>query len=45
MEWKAELAVIAKTHGNAPTSRLRFNEPMEKHVFFGIGGLAEHILK
>ena len=40
MEWKAELAELAKTHGNAPTSRLRFNEPMEKRVFFGIGGLA-----
>ena len=40
MEWKTELAEIAKTHGNAPTSRLCFNEPMEKHVFFGIGGLA-----
>ena len=40
MEWKTELAELVKTDGNAPTSRLRFNEPMDKHVFFGIGGLA-----
>ena len=40
MEWNTELAELVKTDRNAPTSRLRFNEPMEKHVFFGIGGLA-----
>ena len=40
MEWKTELAELIKSDGNAPTSRLRFDEPMDKHVFFGIGGLA-----
>ncbi|MDE0297404.1 MAG: UDP-N-acetylmuramate dehydrogenase [Candidatus Poribacteria bacterium] len=40
MEWKTDLAKLAEYYGNAPTSRLRFDEPMEKHVFFGIGGLA-----
>ena len=40
MEWKTELAELVKSVGNAPTSRLRFGEPMDKHVFFGIGGLA-----
>lgn len=40
MEWKTELVEIVEAYENAPTSRLRFDEPMEKHVFFGIGGLA-----
>ena len=40
MEWKTELAQLADIHGNGPASRLRFNEPMKKHVFFGIGGAA-----
>ena len=41
MEWKTELAELAGSQGNAHASRLRFNEPMAKHVFFGIGGAAE----
>ena len=40
MEWKTELAKLAEAYGNATTARLRFDEPMAKHVFFGIGGLA-----
>ncbi len=40
MDWKTELAEIAETRENAPASRLRFNEPLEKRVFFGIGGVA-----
>ncbi len=40
MEWKTDLAKLAENYGNSPTSRLKFDEPMEKHVFFGIGGLA-----
>lgn len=45
MEWTIELAKLAETYGNASTSRLRLNEPMGKHVFFGIGGLTSAYLE
>ena len=38
MDWKAELASIIEDYSSA--SRLRFDEPMGKHTYFGIGGPA-----
>jgi UDP-N-acetylmuramate dehydrogenase len=38
MDWKTELASIIQNHSSA--SKLRFDEPMRKHTYFGIGGTA-----
>ena len=38
MDWKAELASIIQSRSTA--SKLRFDEPMSKHTYFGIGGRA-----
>ena len=38
MGWKEELASLAQNQNNS--SKLRFDEPLDKHNFFGIGGNA-----
>ena len=40
MRWKAELSQIVKAQQDVSASRLRFDEPLDKHLYFGIGGLA-----
>jgi UDP-N-acetylmuramate dehydrogenase len=38
MGWKEELTLIVQDHTSA--SKLRFDEPLRKHTYFGIGGAA-----
>ena len=38
MGWKEELASLTQTQSNP--SKLRFDEPLSKHNYFGIGGNA-----
>ncbi|MBI1925148.1 FAD-binding protein, partial [Candidatus Poribacteria bacterium] len=38
MGWKEELTSMVQDHTSA--SRLRFDEPLRKHTYFGIGGAA-----